>query len=314
MDEITLTRELGRGTFLPSPDRLAPARARLMAELTADTDQLRDETMAPVSDSPSLRLRRAKPRPLTRGALALAAAVTAIAGVAVTTVRDRAPDARSVAMAPVAQFFDTAASVAAKDQDIVPRGDQFVYGKTVDTDGTWHETWNSIDGEHDGLSRSSAGSEEVIPGCVDGRQKGSNSAGETVHVECEPQPHFRSDLPADPAALIALLAKRNLDENGKMNVNGVAKDMWSLGDGYWLRPAQRAALYRAVGTIDGISLIPNSKDGAGRVGTGVAWASPGQSTSRVMWIFDEKTHVLLGSPSYSVVTPPHIVDKPGQRS
>jgi hypothetical protein len=311
MDEITLTRELGRETSLPSPDRLAPARARLMAELTAAAGQQQDKTRVPVSGPRSLRLSRAKPR---RRALALAAAVIAIAGGAVPAMRDRDPGTRSVSMAPVAQFFDTAASVAAKDQDIVPRGDQFVYGKSVETDGTWQETWYSIDGKHDGLARSSGGSEEVIPGCVDGRQKGSNSAGETVQVDCEPQPHFRSDLPTDPAALIAWLAKRNLDKNGKMNVNGVAKDMWSLSDGYWLRPAQRAALYRAVATIDGISLVPNSKDGAGRVGTGVAWADPGESTSQVMWIFDEKTHVLLGSPSYSVVTPPHIVDKPGQRS
>lgn len=314
MDEITLTRELGRGTSLPSPDRLAPARARLMAELTATTDQLQDETRVPVLDPPSLRLPRAKLWQLTRRALALAAAVTAITGVAVTAMREQDPDTRSVSIVPVAQFLDTAASVAAKDQDMVPRGDQFVYGRTVGTDGTWHETWYSIDGKHDGLSRSSQGSDMVIPGCVDGRQKSSDSAGETVQVVCEPEPHFRPDLPTDPAALIDLLAKRNLDENGKRNVNGVAKDMWSLSDGYWLRPAQRAALYRAVGAIDGISLVPNSEDGAGRIGTGVAWTSPGESTPRVMWIFDEKTHVLLGSPSYSTVTPPRIVDKPGQRS
>ena len=49
------------------------------------------------------------------------------------------------------------------------------------------------------------------------------------------------------------------------------------------------------------------------VGTGVAWTGPGESTPQVMWIFDSKTHILLGSPSYSVVTPPHIVDKAGQR-
>jgi hypothetical protein len=44
MDEITLTRELGRETSLPSPDRLAPARARLMAELTAAAGQQQDKS------------------------------------------------------------------------------------------------------------------------------------------------------------------------------------------------------------------------------------------------------------------------------
>src|SRR3954470_19803964 len=123
MDEITLTRELGRETSLPAPDRLAPARARLMAELTAAAGQRQDKTRGSVSGPRSLRLSRAKPR---RRALALAAAVIAIAGGAVPAMRDRDPGTRSVSMAPVAQFFDTAAAVAAKDQDIVPRGDQFV--------------------------------------------------------------------------------------------------------------------------------------------------------------------------------------------
>ncbi|MEV4343608.1 CU044_5270 family protein [Actinoplanes sp. NPDC049596] len=302
MDEITLTRELGRGTPLPSPDRLAPARARLLAELTADSAQSPGET------SPQTH-----PRRLTRRVLALAAAVAVVVAGATTTLGDRGPETPPVATVPVAQFLDTAAAVAGKEQDVVPRGDQFVYAKTIGPDGTSRESWYSVDGRHDGLARTSKGAEEVIPGCIEGRQKGSDSTGQAVQVSCEPEPHVRPDLPTDPSALITWLTKRSLDKNGKRNVNGVAKDMWSLSDGYWLRPAQRAALYRAAGMIDGISLVPNSKDSTGRTGTGVAWTSPGESEPQVMWIFDATTHVLLGSPLSSLVTPPLIVDEPGQR-
>lgn len=316
MDEITLTRELGRGASLPSPARLASARARLLDELTAASASSQQETRVPLSETPVQRLprQRATPRHLTRWALALAAAVTGVVAVAATSIRDPQPDSRADAMVPVAQFLDTVAAVAAEDEDVVPRGDQFVYSKAVGPDKVSSESWNSVDGVHDSVGRSSDGREDILPGCVNGRQKGSDSAGNAVQVECDVQPHFLPDLPTDPTALVAWLAKRNPDENGKpMNVNGVGKDLWTLADGYWLRPAQRAALYRAVGMIDGISLVPNSKDGSGRSGTGVAWISPNTSTPEVQWIFDEQTHVLLGTPNYSVVTLPHIVDKVGQR-
>ncbi|SNY63959.1 CU044_5270 family protein [Paractinoplanes atraurantiacus] len=304
MDETTLTRQLGEQTALPSPERLAPARERLLAELTADLTH-------PEPASQPQRTFRA-PRALrSRNSFRLAVAVASAAAVAAfgaIALRGPAPDRPPVAMAPVAEFLGTAAAVAARDRDVTPRGDQFVYVKTAGADGTWFEQWNSVDGEHDSVGRSSDGREEVLPACVDGLGKSTDSAGKAVSAPCDVHPWFLPDLPADPEALIAWLTKRN------SNVNGVAKDLWSLADGYWLRPAQRAALYRAVGMVDGISLVPSAEDAAGRVGTGVAWVSPGRSVPEVMWIFDAETHLLLGSPATSVVTQPRIVDEVGERS
>ncbi|MEU8819122.1 CU044_5270 family protein [Actinoplanes sp. NPDC048796] len=299
MDETTLTRQLGDETALPSPDRLAPARARLMAELTA-------------ASAPPAR-RSVRPRRSFRLAAAAVAAAVVGAG-AVGAVVLREPDAPPVAMVPVAEFLDTAATVAARTTDVVPRGDQYVYLKTAEPGGKWFETWNSVDGEHDTVGQYSDGQKVVLPACVDGMGKSTDSSGKVSTAPCDAQPSYLPDLPTDPKALIAWLNKRNPGPDDKgVNVNGVAKDMWSLADGYWLRPAQRAALYRAVGTVDGITLVPSVKDAAGRTGTGVAWVSPGQSAPEVMWIFDAETHVLLGSPATSVVTPPHVVDKVGQR-
>jgi hypothetical protein len=288
MDEITLVRELGGETPLPSPDRLAAARARVLTEVA--------------------------PRPVRRRRWAVlvgAAAAVTVGLVLASQTRTVTPAPEMVPVA--AAFMNEVATTAARGDDVIPRGDQYVYTKSATAEGGWTEFWNSVDGRHDSVWRQSDGQESTAPGCVDGKRLDVGNAGRKVESACEPYPHYWPDLPTDAEALIAWVEKRNPGENGGVNVNGVGKDLWQLTDGNWLRPAQRAALYRAVGTIDGISLVPNSKDGTGRLGTGVAWAHPAGSEPQVMWVFDAKTHAFLGGTDYSVVTPPAIVDKVGQR-
>ncbi len=288
MDEIALTRELGRDTPLPSPDRLAPARTRLMTELTG---------AVPVVRSTS-RPRRPRRRWAIIASGAVAAAAAGVASIFPGTPSSPPPEpGTGTRMEPVAQFLDDAAIVAAQAKDSVPRDDQFVYIRTVLAGGARQESWSSIDGEHLGEERS-GGRSTILSACVQGR---SYNPSDRVDVACEPARMYLPGLPTDADAVVAWLKQRNPGVDGApYNVNGVAKDIWSLTYSYWLRPAQRAALYRALGHFEGIRLVPEVTDATGRVGTGVAWTSPAEKTAKVMWIFDPERHVLLGDQNGSL--------------
>jgi hypothetical protein len=291
MDELTLTQELGRETPLPSTERLAPARARLLAEVAA-----------------AGRSRRRRSGRLLAGMATLTAAAAAAVVALQVAEQPRPPELR-----PVAQLLDPAAAVAERGSDVVPRADQFVYVRLDSANGQ-NEAWYSIDGRHDGLRRDSGSSPEVIPGCRDSDRKSpaEEGAGPENGGPCEPLPYYLPQMPTEPAALIDWLERRNPGEGGTgPNVNGMGKDLWALGGEHWLRPAQRAALYRAVARIDGLRLVEHVRDGSGREGTGVAWAGPGDSPEQVMWIFDPKTYQFLGSPE-AAWQPVRLVDRPGQ--
>jgi hypothetical protein len=284
MDEITLTRELGRETPLPSSDRLAPARARLMAELTAAAPALR----------PTPKTRKSRPRWAIIATGAVAAAAAGVASIFPGTPSSPRPaPGGGTQMEAVAQFLDDAAVVAAQAKDVVPRGDQFIYTRIVESGGARTEYWSSIDGEH--LGRQQSGGKTIpLAACVNGK---AYDPSDPVDVSCDPARLYLPDLPSDPDGVVSWLKRRNPGFDGVAhNVNGVAKDIWSLTSNYWLRPAQRAAVYRALGRFDGIRLVPGVTDAIGRTGTGVAWVSPGQKDAQVMWIFDPEKHVLLGSP------------------
>ena len=60
----------------------------------------------------------------------------------------------------------------------------------------------------------------------------------------------------------------------------------------YMPPAQRAALFKAVGTIPGVDVIETAEDAAGRKGVGVGRA--GLDGVRQDLIFDPKTYELLG--------------------
>ncbi|MEV6305783.1 CU044_5270 family protein [Actinoplanes sp. NPDC051861] len=284
MDEITLTRELGEETDLPSPKRLTAARNRLLSEMSTTTTRT--------------------PRKWTIIGTA-AAAAAAIAAVTVPgalsptaspiPTNPAGPVETTPELVPVAAFLNQAATVAEQAPDTVPRGDQFVY---VDSEGMMGDAWYSIDGEHDGLVTSDGFPEQVIPGCKNGIMAVPNETGD---VKCKPEPHYLPDLPADPKKLAAWLREQHPGEgNEKFSLNGVGKHLWALSSNYWLRPAQRAALYRSIAEVEGLELVENVADASGRRGTGVAWASGPGEKAQVIWIFDPETHVLLGNKDYTV--------------
>ncbi|MEV4276833.1 CU044_5270 family protein [Actinoplanes xinjiangensis] len=271
MDEITLVREMGEETPLPSADRLAATRSRLMSEV-----------------APPKRNRRWA---------ALLAAVAAAGVAAVTVPQIVTPSAQppapvqSVApgpkLTPVAAFLDQAATVVENEPDVVPRGDQFLYLRFIEWDGTANEAWLSIDGRHDGWGRDQDGKYATIPGCPAGGG-------------CRVLVHYRDDMPTDPEAMVVWLRKTARTEFGSDSLDAVTKYLGTASTRFWMRPAQRAALYRAIGLIEGVRLVDGAKDSRGRAGVGVAWVPTGQTEEHVVWVFDPKTFRMLGTPESSL--------------
>ncbi|WP_229069164.1 CU044_5270 family protein [Actinoplanes sp. DH11] len=290
MDEITLVRELGAETPLPSPERLSRARTALLSEV------------AP----------RRKRRRLTVAGLAAAAVAAVTIPVVVlpavqtaqttpstpaTTPATAGTATRVPEMTAVAAFLDQAATVAAGDPETVPRDDQYLYYRTVGRIGTLHETWLSIDGEHDNRSRDQNGNYRISPGCRNNRTTADD--GRTV-VGCEPVRRYRPDMPTEPAAMAGWIRDYVRAEAGDAQAGDLGRYVGVLAYQFWMRPAQRAALYRAIGLLDGVRLVEGVTDVQGREGVGVAWAGPGDTAERVVWIFDPGTHRLVGTADWLI--------------
>ena len=212
---------------------------------------------------------------------------------------------------PVSQVLGPAAGTAAREPDLLPRPEQYLYLREVGRDGRVNaERWYSVDGTRDGLgfNRESGGMARfAFPGCRDGRYISGSERG----ARCTPMPAYLPDLPTDAEAMARYLNERNahLDDDPAQNkTNGIAKDMWQLATSRYLRPAQRAALYKAAAKIPGITVVDGAVDATGRRGTGVSWRF-GKET--VMWIFDPVSYAYLGTATDTTVQA--IVDRVGER-
>ncbi|MFD6636817.1 CU044_5270 family protein [Micromonospora chalcea] len=216
-----------------------------------------------------------------------------------------------LSMRPVSQVLGAAAETAAREPDVLPRDDQYLYMREVGRDGRVNaERWYSIDGTRDGLgfNRESSGMARfVFAGCRDGRYISGTERGE----KCTPMPAYLPNLPTDVYAMVRYLNEQNAHLNGDPapnKTNSIAKDMWHLATSRYLRPAQRAALYQAAAKIEGVTVVEGAVDATGRQGTGVSWRF-GNGTA--MWIFDPVSYAYLGTGTDTTVQA--IVDKVGQR-
>ncbi|WP_370949182.1 CU044_5270 family protein [Amycolatopsis sp. cg5] len=292
MDELQLLKEAGDKTPLVTLAELAPARARLDAVMGA---------------APAVAPRSQRKRLLWGGAgvVGLAAAITAV--IAVAPVDEVAPQA----VADPVRVLTEAAASALLAPDVEPRPDQLIYTKTQNP-GSVRETWLSVDGEHDGLVKQSQG-DFPLPGCINGKAqvvKGDEPLPGQFE-KCKPSPSYLRDLPTDPDEMLAYLLKNHSGADG--DVNALGKDVASLANERYLRPAARAALFRAAAKVPGLSVVENAKDGIGRLGIGITWPTPAGSTKDAkptILVFDPKTGVYLGSRGTAVVTRA-IVDKIG---
>jgi hypothetical protein len=261
---------------------------RLRSEVPGDLDvtaaerRWRDQALAVPEAVPARRRRAGRPVLLA----GLAAAACAIAIVVVPHGQDE-PDAP---MANVAAVLDRAAERAAADP--VPRPGQFVYQDVLElrrvmNNGRWYrdrnQSWVSVNGTKPGLIRLK-NSIRPRPG------EHIPPDGESVLAPCgreEPMDRpYLGDIPADPDALLRLLA-----QNGD---GGRAERQWNTATDLIDRPAPprvRAALFRAIARIPGVRLVADSVDAAGRHGVAIARTQDGV---RDELVFDPATHRYLG--------------------
>jgi hypothetical protein len=133
MNDLDLLTELGNETPLPDPASLAPARARVVAGLTAQ------------------RRRPSRRTVITGSVVAATAAAVAAAAVTLSTLAPAShPTPRAGGNVTAAQLLDLAAAAAVTQQPVIPKPDQYVYSKEV-TGGLVTQVWTPVDDNLSGL-------------------------------------------------------------------------------------------------------------------------------------------------------------------
>jgi hypothetical protein len=308
MDEMTLLRNVAEDTALPDTDRLAPARARLLAAVQASAIET---PAAQARREPHTALRRSWIRSLRWGAVGLAAALAAVVALpAVRGGQDDSPGARptfpATAGRPAEMVLAAAAESALAESDVVPRGDQFHYRRRVGKDGqTVDEQWLSMAPARNGLViRYDAGKKTRIPlqPCTEER----NGCGSVKGA-------YLPDLPTDTDQMRAFLRDFvGSSDPAESLKDDVGDSALSLLNNHHLRPAQRAAVFRAMAKTPGLQVIEGSRDASGRIGTGIAWtAEHTQGQPYIVLIFDERTGGYLGTAETALMSA--VVDRIEQR-
>lgn len=282
-----------------------------------------------VDTSLSLARRRARIRRGSRIAVAgvavlAAAAVTgglaATAGPTARPGRSHAAASRASAAPNSAQALLGRVSLAADEQTVTVRDDQFIYtdilsdynttgptgGKPTHLSGH-DQAWVSVDGSRPGRV-TGPGKDKTVP-----------VTGVPASLEA-PNYHYLETLPTDPDKLLAALRADR----------GMYKQTVSPDDALWMSldalinnsvvmpPKLTAAVYRTAAQVPGITLVDDVTDAAGRHGIGVT-RTVAFDGSRTTWIFDPKTYQYLGERSVSsndsmvtAVVGRGVVDQAGQ--
>lgn len=293
--------------------------SQLISELRAALDDAAATVRAPAGAAGRAR-RKARRQRLGRGLAVTvpAAGLAAVLAVAVNgpagphTGAGRVTAVRLTAV----QVLHRAAAAALSGSAIVPRPDQFVYWKTVDSGTGSTQTWRSVDGSRDGFVLAGA-TKTMLWGCRDGWQTVTPDPGSGVKSLTQPCAATAAYLPGLPAYAGEMrdYLARTYGSADTAVVEKVAEDIF---DQNYLLPAQRAALYQFFATLPGLKVIQHARDYAGRPGTAVSMTSGADTT---MWIFDPKTFTLLGETDLaggkitngSAVLEIAIVDQAGQR-
>jgi hypothetical protein len=295
MDEdLILLKDMADVTPLPSHRDLAPARARLRAEFTAGPPKRRRLLFAGIA---------------VAGLAAAVAGVVALGGLNGETPERHtaANNAPPTVTAGAADILRLAATTLRDQPATPPRPDQFVYTKTQTGSGQVREVWLSVDGTRDGIVRQYGG-DIPLPGCVDG-QAAVIKGDEPIPGAFEPctaSPAYRADLPTDAAGMRAYLESLG----GEDNINSFGKNIHYLFAETYVSPQSQAALFDMIATVDGLEVVQDAKDGAGRAGVGVRWSHEGFDMTLV---FDAQTHDFIGISGSDAVVAQAIVDTAGQQ-
>lgn len=228
-------------------------------------------------------------------AAAVTAGVAATAGPAARPARNRVAASRVTAAPNSAQALLGRVSLAADEQAVTVRDDQFVYTDVLSDYTVQHPTKDkpALPPQHDQAWVSVDGSR---PGRAVGPGKDATLPVTGVPASLDnPDYHFLETLPTDPDTLLAMLRSER----------GMYKQSVSPDDALWMSldalisqspvmpPKLAAAIYQVAAKVPGITLVKGATDAAGRHGVGVSRTS-GFDGSQTTWIFDPKTYQYLG--------------------
>jgi hypothetical protein len=207
------------------------------------------------------------------------------------------------------------AAVAALSQPAVtPSPDQFVYTRIEGKGGgPVVQTWLSLDGKRNGLTRGGNESGTIL-GCPNGyrqiRLPGTDGKpyqgpakpkkpvpmdGPVTTEPCTATAAYFPDMPTNPNAMLAYLEQSQGIRPG--DLNDLGKTVAFLMEDNYLLPAQQAALYEFIAKYPGMTVTRSVTDVSGRPGIGVGWTLPlpgGGSGGKTMIVFDARTYAYLG--------------------
>jgi hypothetical protein len=287
---------------LPTSAELATARRRLDDAVSQELKATEAVSTKGHGSPTIVPLRRRRP---VRLALAGGVAVAAAGLAAIFAVPGSAPtrplQGRPVAHLAAVRFLDEAAAASLQQPSSPPLPSQFVYGETENPDGTLTETWLSVDGSSDGLTRWTDGANSPDPGKTGGNDLNppcSIALGEATG--CTPFVGYYPDLPTDPNAVLAYLNKVGLVDTANNPSddavpgwvdNVVGKIVSELMASSYLLPAQQAALFELMAETPGFQIVSPMTDAIGRSGIGIEWRFEGGAAAV---IFDPTTYAYLG--------------------
>lgn len=262
-------------------------RAHLVAEMTAG--------------------RRRPVRRLVIGGIATAGLAGGLAAALVLTPTAKIGGNRPAAPASAAEILDRAATVATREAP-APRSDQYVYRETEQlaqgADGRGFvlssKGWTSVSGKRINLMLDSANWKERQWTCEEAQRRSSTGkepktlpgfdpAG--VPNDCENGPAYRRDLPADATAMRKWLY-RHVPAGGRpqdVEIFDFARETAGKAS---LSPAARAALYKAAGTLPGVTVTSGTVTLAGHKGVAVGQTWHGVRSELV---FEPGSYRFVGS-------------------
>ncbi|GLX11224.1 CU044_5270 family protein [Microbispora sp. NBRC 16548] len=301
MDEITAVRRLWTEVPEGSDEDLRGARGALLAA-----------ARAPRSRAWMLRI----PRTGLRIALAGGVAAALTAGVLVAEIRPDGSDSRGVAGMPAAppanarELLERAARTAAAEPELRPRPGEYVHlemrtvsyvsmeGAGMQVTGT-EERWIPAGGTGPWLSRERQISTAPAPGiALPSPQPQLQREPEDTLTEtpaCSSADTVTASRMATWPLDEAWLRRRIETEAAKATAVPEHLRFWGAVGTFVresaFRPALTAALFRIAAGVDGITMVPDAVDAAGRHGIGVTME---EDHTRTELIFDKSTYRYLG--------------------
>ncbi|WP_432927310.1 CU044_5270 family protein [Microbispora sp. CA-135349] len=321
MDEITAVRRLWAEAPEGSHEDLRDARGALLAAARV----------------PQPRARRLRvPRTGLKIALAGGVAAALTAGVLVAGIRPDGSDSRGVAGLPAAppanarELLERAARTAVAEPDLRPGAGQYVHVEMrtmvymnmgeagMQVTGT-EERWIPAGGTGPWLSRERQLSAAPAPGIA--------LPSPPPQLDKKPEDTL-TETPACPstgAVTAARMATWPLDEpylRRQLEIEAARYTAVPEHLRFWgavgtfvresvFRPSLTAALFRIAAGIDGITLVPDAVDAAGRHGIGVTME---EDRTRTELVFDKSTYRYLGERTVATrdrttsFTPPPLSD------